>query len=256
MKYPEWVLRRVLDFLNAARSAEQILAAPELKDDPDSGSSSGYVIGEKVAKNIIEHRRRLPRRRYQSRADILAVAGLGEDKLNDLLHSFNTSADETFRNQLFDGILLDNWELHPLEQTFDSLADLRLTADGLDRFRLAVAQMMADREEPGYRPRRHFFGNWRTAYVASYPEAHLGSFAFASWWYRFDQDNWFSYEKIRLACECYLGHYGHGADGLEFRLLQLYNESPNNEITRSEMIPVVVNYAEAKITVWDAQLND
>jgi hypothetical protein len=256
MNRPEWVLQRLLAFLNRMRSADDLLNAPELRDDPDSGAEKGYLIGKKVAQHILEHRSSLPGRRYREEADILGVAGLGRDKLNDLLHSFSTPADDDFVNRLFDGILYDNWELRPFVRSYDSTAALRQVADGLDRFRLTVGELVA--QQHGWSPAEREIGlrSLRQAYVASYPEAHLGSYPFAFWWYQFDQDNWFSFETMRGACERYLNHHASSPEGMQFRLLQLYNDTPANLVGRREMLPVVVNYAEAKITYWTAVLND
>ena len=256
MHRPEWVLQRLLAFFNRVRSAEQILQAPELRDDPNSGAEQGYLIGQKVARHIIDHRATLPRRRYQTEADILAVPGLGRDKLNDLLYSFSTPADDHFVNALFDGILYDNWALRPSICSYDSPEALRQVADGLDRFRLAVGELVAQAHDWSGGEREAGMRVLRQAYVASYPEAHLGSFPFAFWWYQFDQDNWFSFETMRATCERYLSYHGFGAGGMQFRLVQLYNDTPANLVGRREMLPVVVNYAEAKITYWTAELND
>lgn len=255
MDYPQWALARVLAYLNTARSAEELLAHPDLKDDPANGS--GYIIGKKVADNIINQKRSLPRRRYQSAEDILSVSGLGQDKLNDLLNSFNTSADTAFVNRLRDGILYDNWELHPQSIEFATLAEMQVVTQGLDRLRRSVAEVLV----PTYRwfdrnAQRQLSLRIRQAYVAGYPESHLAAFQFAYWWYLFDQDNWFSYDRIKEACELYLSYHGSVNPGMEFALLHLYSDRPNNEVSRSELIPVVINYPELKITVWVVELND
>lgn len=243
----DWVLGRVLDFLNFTWRAEDILAHPNVRKA--AAADSGYVIGEKVAENIVTHRRRLPTRRYTSSKDILSVPGLGEDKLNDLLSSFSTPADEAFSQALFAGILGENWELLPRSAHYRKSEELlRLTA-GTDLLKRTVADLCA-----ADHPQRWL--HYRQAHVDHYPESHLAAFQFAYWWYLFDQDNWFSYDRIKLACETYLSHHGYSQPGMELIFLRLTNQSPLNEVTRSELIPVVVNYPERVLTVWDAQLND
>lgn len=255
MKHPAWVLERVLDFLNSARTADQILAAPELQDDPSTGK--GYAIGEKVAQKILEHKNTLPRRRYQSASDVLAVPGLGEDKLNDLLHSFSTSADEAFKAALFNGIIMDNWELNPVVVAYESSADFAAAISGMDQLRRIVGKALLEARSYGTANEKKLERiRLRQAYLSTIEDGHLASFQFAWWWYRFDYDNWFSFETMRLACENYLGYHGHGDQGMRFASLQLYNESPLNETRRSEFIPIVINLAEQKITVWTAELND
>ncbi|MEL6357851.1 MAG: hypothetical protein AAFQ37_13065, partial [Bacteroidota bacterium] len=201
MRYPQWVLPRVLDFLNQSRSVEQILSNPQLKD----ASGNGYVIGEKVAQKIIDHRSSLPRRRYQSKDDVLAVSGLGEDKFNDLMHSFFNPADEAFQELLFNGILYDNWVLQPQVKRFDSLEEMQAVTHGLDRFRRTVVDLwVPTRSWLDARAQKELRLRIRQAYVAGYPSSHLAAFQFAYWWYQFDQDNWFSYDRIKEACETYL----------------------------------------------------
>jgi len=252
MPHPHWALPRLLTFLNRARTTEVILEAPELTDDPASGGENGYVIGEKVAQNILTHRSRLPRRRYLSEEDILSVPGLGQDKLNDLLHSFSVSADEAFIAALRAGPIGENWELTPHTINYRNDEAYFLSTAGLDRLALTIADQVA--------ATRRITKNeaavlCRSAYVATHEEAHIASFPFAQWWYYFDQDNWFSFEQIRLLCENYLGHY-QGDKSIKLCMFHSYNASPLNAVWHRELFPVILNPMERKITVWEVQLND
>lgn len=251
MKHPDWVLTRLLGFLNYSFSADRLLSAPELKDDPDSGAEGGYVIGQTVAQNIINHRRSLPTRRYTSAEDILSVPGLGQDKLNDLLHSFSTSADEAYTTTLRSGPIGENWELTATTVSFKKEEQYLAATAGLDLLSIQVARLYA--QAKGLQE-RDTIPQFRAAYVATHAEAHPASFAFAHWWYYFDQDNWFSFEQMRLMCEQYLSH--HWGNDLCLCLFHFYNDTPLNSIWHTEIIPVVLNPAERKITVWGAQLND
>ncbi|PHI18633.1 hypothetical protein CEQ90_16765 [Lewinellaceae bacterium SD302] len=249
MHYPEWALERALAHLNRSRTTEQLLSERAMTEDPKRG---GYVIGEKVAANILEHKKSLPRRRFEKTDDVLAVAGLGVDKLNDIISGFATPADEAFMMRLRDGILLSNWDLNPVSKQFASATELKGATEGLDRFRLQIAKLLED--EGSYAA--HNIRALRSAHVFTYPDDHLAAFQFAFWWYLFDHDNWFAYDTIREACEQYLNHHPWGSEGMELRMLRLYNDSSNNDLRRSELIPVVINYPELCVTVWDAFLND
>ncbi|MEM9528804.1 MAG: hypothetical protein AAGA31_19495 [Bacteroidota bacterium] len=251
MKHPDWVLTRLLGFLNYSFSADRLLSAPELKDDPDSGPEGGYAIGEKVAQNITDHRRSLPTRRYTSTEDILSVPGLGQDKLNDLLHSFSTSADEAYTNALRRGPIGENWELTATTVSFRDDIQYRAATAGLDLLKIQAARLYAQANKL---QERTTIPQFRSAYVATQAEAHPASFAFAQWWYYFDQDNWFSFEQMRLLCEKYLSH--HWGDDLSLCLFHFYNDTPLNSIWHRDVVPVVLNPAERKMTLWGVQLND
>ncbi|MEM9259092.1 MAG: hypothetical protein AAGA62_05560 [Bacteroidota bacterium] len=251
MKHPDWVLTRLLGFLNYSFSADRLLSAPELKDDPNSGAEGGYVIGEKVAQNIITHRRSLPTRRYTSTEDILSVPGLGQDKLNDLLHSFSTSADQAYLEALRSGPIGENWDLFTPSVTFRDDKSYNAATAGLDVLGRKVAQLYAQTYNL---KERDIIPKFRAAYVATHAEPHPASFPFAHWWYYFDQDNWFSFEQMRLLCEKYLGH--HWGNDLQLCLFHFYNDSPLNSIWHRDVVPVVLNPAERKMTLWGAQLND
>lgn len=250
-----WVLQRLLAFLNSVRQPSDLTESPLIKDDPATGS--GYAIGEKVAAQIIRHRASLPRRRYQERAEILAVPGLGKDKLHDLLKSFAVPADTAFLQALRGGILYDNWELSPQTIHFQSLEDMQARLGHLDGLRSEIGQLAAPRHHTGdVAAQRAFRLRCRQAYVTSFTDSHLAAFQFAYWWYTFDQDNWFSFERMRQACETYLSYHSGQQRGMEYVQLQLYNESLRNEITSAEILPAVLNYPERSLTLWWAVLND
>jgi len=210
------------------------------------------VIGEKVAQNIITHRSTLPRRRYTDDKEVLSVPGLGKDKLNDLLHSFSTSADDAFIAALRAGPIGENWELKPHSVSYRNDAAYQLSVAGIDRLALTISGLIAT----AYRiPKKEAAIRCRSSYVATHEEAHMASFPFAHWWYYFDQDNWFSFETIRVLCEEYLNHYS-GDQAIKLCLFHSYNASPLNAVWQRELIPVILNPMERKITVWEVQLND
>ncbi|MFK7936882.1 MAG: ComEA family DNA-binding protein [Saprospiraceae bacterium] len=255
--YPTWAQKRLLRFLNTARSAEAIHHHPELRNDPNLGNANGYVIGEKVAQNIMQFRRERGFRPFRSLDDILAIKGLGDDKLNDLLYSFSKSADAAFEERLFEQVLQENWELQPQSTESESLNDFIAIADNRDNFRRVVAQLYAKQRFPNHsQAQRQLEMRIQQASVESYFDAHLGAFQFAFWWYLFDYDNWFSYEVMRDVCERYLNYHGNNDRAMQFRMIRLTGYDSIYDTQRDLLIPVVVNFTEQKITVWMAQLND
>lgn len=251
--YLDFGVDRLLHFLNHSHDADTILKHPDLKEDPTAKERgmSGYVIGETVAQRIIEHRSTLPNRRYETVEDILSVSGLGDDKLNDLVHSFSTPADDAFRSALFqpNGPLMDNWELNAYTLTARKDDEFLSKISGLDNLRMTTAELLPEHD------RRRM--QIRTAYVATFPEPHLASYQFANWWYGFDQDNWFSFEGIREVCEAYLNYHGHSGKMI-FGFLYFYgnNGGTFNRLGTYDQIPFVINRAERKFTLWQTELND
>ncbi|MEM9884321.1 MAG: hypothetical protein AAF849_00395 [Bacteroidota bacterium] len=256
-QYPIWAESRLLAAINFARTAEHIYQHPALQDDPSSGDGRGYVLGEKVAQRIIDYRAALARRRYENARQLLEVRGLGADKLNDLLFSFSTSADEYFRKLLFDGLLFDNWDVRAHSIQYDSKETfLGIANSGENFLRVAADLYVKTLSNWSEEAQMQLKIRMRYAYHENYFDGHIGAFQLALWWYTFDYDNWFSYEKMKLACEQYLGHHNFGREGMQLRVLRLQELNPLAEFQRDQMIPVIVNYPEQKITVWEVQLND
>ena len=260
-KRTPWVAARILDFLNRARRPEDIFRSSELTDDPEAGSAKGYIIGERVARRIIEHRLQLPRRRFTALKELTKVKGLGEDKIHDLAFSFSTPAADAFRQRLYDQqILLDNWTVCNHTTHFGTDTAFREVADNPQAFADWTAREVA-------RISRERFGNAEAAALAGelvrkcqidvHPNAHFGAIALAFWFYRFDADNWFSFDRMRTATEHYLSTFRRWDQRLELRLLK---DFPNGGALATGItvrdLPVVVNYGERAITVWTAELFD
>jgi len=93
------------------------------------------------------------------------------------------------------------------------------------------------------------------SYADVYEDGHMGSFAFAFWLYHFDQDNWFSFEMIRKQVEYYLNYYPAGDYRLAFHMYRGFRNA-GILIGSVEGLPIVLNRAERRITIWAFQLND
>lgn len=87
----------ILDFLNRAKTAEDIAGVPgsstsPIQDDPNrfagkSASGKGYDIGLKVAQRILDKRRELGGK-FASLDQLARIPYFGEDKFNDLVYTF------------------------------------------------------------------------------------------------------------------------------------------------------------------------
>lgn len=85
--------RRILEFLNAARRAEDIGGIEPQKgpiyDHPDIGHPAGYDIGLIVAQRILDRRATLPGSKFTDLSQLSNIKGFGEDKFIDLVYSFS-----------------------------------------------------------------------------------------------------------------------------------------------------------------------
>ena len=78
---------------------------------------------------------------------------------------------------------------------------------------------------------------------------------FASWWYRFDQDNWFSFERISEVIDTYINHYDRHYIDLAFYRGFLNGGTVASAITADDLV-VGLNPAEYAITIWGISLFD
>ncbi|MCW5921108.1 MAG: hypothetical protein KIS77_02105 [Saprospiraceae bacterium] len=247
---------RILLFLNHAKSAEDIINPNVVQDH----QGNGYTIGREVAQRLLDKRDKLPGKRFGSINQVLSVAGFGTDKLKDLAHSVAIPAAKHFRGKMYEHVILENWELEHHTVRFDNRKSFLEIAQNIAHLTTWVGmqvELMA----------AHKLGSPKAARLANlllqksqpefFPDAHYGSFAFALWFYQFDADNWFGFEKVRLVIEEYLTYYTSHAHRLEFCLFRGFeNEGVLvNAVTRPDL-PVVLNHGEQEISIWTAQLND
>jgi len=225
-----------------------------------SKQPTGNWIGETVASRIIGVRNAIPGRRLKSLSQLDAVQGFGQDKFDELAAMFEVDASEAFRLAMYDNVILNNWELKHETQLIDGEEEFRETA-GHDCF---LRDYVADQLREICFKR---FGNAQAAslaprtlkghHVERFDDAHLASYAFASWLYRVDMDNWFSFDTVRFKAELYLGNYPDHDDRLELCLFKGFNSvGILNQPLSAVDLPVVINYAEQRISIWSVQLND
>jgi hypothetical protein len=259
-KIEDWVATRILNFLNYTRAASKIVET--IQDDPNSGApGEGASIGETVAARILAKRNSLPNRRFSSISELEGIQGFGEDKMRDMIYTLGVRAADAFRDGLYEkNILLENWNLEHHTYYFPDEEEFNFTANITPNFTNFVAhqvnQLVSERknnELAGYLAERLIFESYQDAYDIS----HIASFAFALWFYHFDQDNWFSFERMRLEIERYLGHYIRPHDDLRFVLFKGF---PNGAtlvkgITTPDL-PVVINRPERAISIWTSELFD
>ncbi|MEL6131988.1 MAG: hypothetical protein AAFR59_01350 [Bacteroidota bacterium] len=245
---------RLLDFLNRAYSAKDILNLRLIKEGEEG--TTDYGIGRTVAGRLISRKRGLPGRRYTDLSQLNGVQGFGQDKFDDLVSTFSISSAERFKRNLFEQqILFENWEVRYHSVVFDTEAAFRdATKDALSICKVVqdnIHEIADDNPDHLIKVKDQI----AHAYFQTYQEGFLGSYEFALWFFKFDQDNWFSFERIREPLEAYLSE----VDSNAYDAIQFYKGVENylllNGITVTDL-PVVIMEAERSITFWTAALFD
>jgi hypothetical protein len=255
---PSGVKARILQFLNEAKNAEEIIRL--VQQYLDKEGSAGNGIGKTVAQRIIESRNQLPARRFRNLDQVDAVPGVGTDKILDIMKALNKPAAVAFREAMYNSIIFSNWELEHHSTTFgneEAFQDVIGNQSALTNFVANQVEQLSNEKFSNSKAAELANLLVRKCYVEHFAEAHYASFAFAFWFYQFDADNWFSYERVRNAIEQYLNYYPDWDSRLE---LYMYKGFENDGILTNAIsndgLPVVVNYEEKVVTIWTAQLND
>ncbi|MEM0997723.1 MAG: hypothetical protein AAGN35_11605 [Bacteroidota bacterium] len=262
---PGWVLQRVLDFLNRAQSPKDITEG--VQDDPQVTTGDaptgtpGYGIGATVAQRIIDHRNALPRRRFSRITELNGIQGLGPDKAHDLLYSLGKSADEAFKQGMYNGVVFPaNFDLEYHYVHFVDDESFRQVVEEDSVLTRTVSQLLFDAvlQRTQNRPLASTAKNYLPqCFLEHTRSAHQASYYFAYWFYRFDSDNWFSFDRVRQETEKYLEYNWRNEDRLELKFYKGFDQNGLlAEAITVEDLPVVINYGERRVTIWGAGLRD
>jgi hypothetical protein len=252
----------ILSFLNRISHPSEITDNKRLTDDPFYDGSGGYSIGKTTAESLINARENLPGGRFRRIQQLLDVAGIGHDKVQDLIYSFWKPADDFFRENLYQkGILLDNWKVETWQ--FDFIYNeerfLELAEDRRELSQFLEEQV---REIIYQKHQKYSMAKLASRLLCHLPlEQHTlpaaSSAVWAAWWYRFDEDNWFSFDAIQQETSNYFHYYEYEDNRIE---LYFYREFPNGgtfaEAVTPDDLPVTLNRGERRITIWAASLFD
>jgi len=254
---PDWVNNRIVGFFNRVKNADEITNG--VSDDPSCGG--GYGIGNLLAVKILKQRNTLPARRFRTIDQLMEIKGLGKDKLKDLVHSLGTSAAEFFKTGLYENgiIYKENWPVEyfsfPIKdkKTFQTIAnndgELRAFVSSSiskisrsKRVKSAAHEAMVEQVE--------------SAYIDSYQNGtEEALIAMALWFYRFDADNWFSFDQMLMATRGYFDYHSVPVWEMNLKFFKGFEHRILNGSTPKDL-PVVVNHPEKTITIWTAALND
>ncbi len=96
-----------------------------------------------------------------------------------------------------------------------------------------------------------------TAYIDGYESAFLGSYALALWFMKFDEDNWFSHDRVLEKTRAYLQPDLPWNTRQELRLFKgLCAQGLLTEAISPPDLPIIINHEERTITILSGELRD
>ena len=248
----------IINFLNRISDPTEITDNTQLEDDPFYNGAGGYAIGDRVATNIINYREKLVGGRFRSIEQVLEVQGLGHDKVRDLLSSFWKPA-ATFFEERLRVFLLDNWKIEhwSYDFTYQEETFERIASDAC-----LLRSFVVEKVEELIRKRHNngALAKVSAALLRQLPldrssDAFVNAHSMALWWYKFDADNWFSFDRMLEATQAYFDYYHFHEMSLAF-FNGFVNGGTLAEAVTTDGLPVVVNHGEKNVTIWAASLFD
>ncbi|MCY7331040.1 MAG: helix-hairpin-helix domain-containing protein [Saprospiraceae bacterium] len=253
-----WVARRILQFLNSAQKPVDLVFG--VLDDPGDKENRSFTM--QLARRVLLYRDTLPGKRFQTLDQLIAVRGLDPDKLDDLAYTFGVSAATAFAKALFEcGLLLNNWTVLRYEWTAESDQEFQQFADDPVAFRQVVWNLATracmETAGPAEAEARSLTTSLQTDYIDIYHNGtEEAAYAFALWFYRFDADNWFTFEGMFDQTEAFFSHHSGAFLPLQLRLFKGFNNRVLLDQLVGRDLPVTVDYSEHVITLWVVGLRD
>lgn len=257
-KTPEWVNNRILNYFNQINDADELIAG--IKDDPSNGK--GYAIGKVLAVKILKHKNNLPARRFRDIDELMAIKGFGKDKLKDLVYSLGTVAAKAFQQSLYNNgvIYKENWPVEyfsfPIkdEKIFNQIAN---NNGELRNFVSASISKICRSKRVKKAAHESMVEQVESAYIDPYSNGtEEAQIAMALWFYRFDADNWFSFERMLEQTGAYFNYHAAPVWQMDLRFFKGVEHQILKAGITPEDLPVVINHAEQSITIWTAALYD
>lgn len=251
--------KTVLDFLNQAKTAEDLTEIERYRPDLSKEVLASYSIGPQGAQNLLDARDALPAKQFNSLEEVLAVKAIGEDKVLDIIEFIWLPTEEIFRQELFRQVLGGNWVVdywrYPMSQ--EAYERLEENSSLLQDFVASKIQDIARQRTDNF-----VIGSLAKALLrTTFPdrvESLTALTQFASWWFRFDEDNWFSFERISEVIDPFLNYYNRGRatyiDPVFYRGFQ-NGGTVADGITPDDLV-VTLNPAEMAVTIWGISLFD
>lgn len=254
-----WIEQRILYFFNTVQHVHEITGT--LMDNPTDGS--GRTMGNSTASRVLRVRNSLPNRQFRTFAELDQIPGVGPGTIRDMVFTFGIAADTAFRNDLYDeGVLMENWALEPVSvHIADKARFAELVRDeaALRAYLVEYIEALGNEHELPQQAVNSMTDALKTAYIDRYHNSTTApAYAMALWFYRFDADNWFSWEEILEHTQGYFEYHQTGYPWeMELLLFKGFEQQGIIEpgISPREL-PVVLNTPEQVVTMWFSALYD
>jgi len=264
---PSNISIRILDFFNSVREVNDITDTL-IQDDPSDGP--GNTIGPTLAGRILRTRSEQESNLFENLEQLDAIQGFGEGVWKDLVYTFGKTAAEDFRYGLYeDSIIYEaNWPVWFFEYSFEDTESFQNTVDDEALYRTFISEKLAEiaeNEDVIDSLAQSAFTHVKTAYIDRFEDPVLSAVYFASWFYRLDPGNWFSFDRMYAQTMGYFEYYAPqysfqkitynsllefiGFKGVPGTIMNPAGIAANDLIT-------VVNHPEQCITIWMTTLYD
>ncbi|MEL6968946.1 MAG: hypothetical protein AAFZ63_07710 [Bacteroidota bacterium] len=256
-----WIADRILGFFNTARTVDDVLDGT-IQDDPSDGP--GRTMGRTLAARILRNKTQLPRRRFTDFQQLDDISGVGPGTIQDLVYSFGTTAAESFQNKMYDDnvIYRENWPLEFFRFKIEDQGQFNEIVGDEVLFRTYVCDRVAElceAREVAEADSTAMLGEIEKAYIDTYNNSTPApAYAMALWFYEFDADNWFSWERIQEQTEHYINHHMASTNWeMELRMFRGVQQRGIIPIAITPTdLPVMVNWPEQVVTIWFSTLYD
>jgi len=257
---PAWAYNRIVSFFNTAQSVEDIVST--VKDDPSDGP--GRTISANLAARILRERSRFGFRGFTDFAQIDGIRGVGDGTVQDLLCTFNVSAAAAFQQKMYDDhvIYRENWPLEFFRYEIEDKEEFEKMVFDDQLLRNFVGEKIIELSEQRGVDQAlcdQMVTDISAAYIDKYSNSiPTANIALALWFYEFDADNWFSWERILEVTAYYLDYYARTNNSeMELRFFKGFvNRGIIQPGITPDDLPVVLNYAEQCVTIWFSTLYD
>jgi hypothetical protein len=253
-----WIAQRIVQFFNQVQKPIDIILG--VLDDPGDNEMITFTMS--VARRILKVREQLPGQQFETLEQIDKIAGVGDDKIEDLVYTFGKPAAEVFERALFDeNVLYENWTLRRFEWKADTSEMVQIIRNDEAEFRRVVRQLavQATMELQGVSEADALAAtaSIETDYIDTYTNSTAeASYALALWFYRVDADNWFEHEEILDHAGRYFDYHYNPYGLTSLHLFKGFD----NHILLNLVVPndlaVTVNDTEQVVTLWVLGLAD
>lgn len=254
---PDWVKNRIMGFFNRAQNVNDILDG-SIQDDPTDGP--GNTLGRTLAARIIRTKNTLPKSRFTDFNQVANIQGIGQGTLDDLVFSFGDAAAEYFRTQMYANNVIyeENWPLQYYRTVIEDKNEFTHVISDPERLKEWVAGTVKEYCESSKRDCSEMLSQLQNAYIDQYHNSSpTAAYALALWFYEFDADNWFSWERIQ---EQTLKYFDYHMGAYPWYMELYFFKGVKQNLIKPGICPddlvMVVNWPERAITIWVSALYD